>query len=242
MVISNINVNLKFVSRVVFDIETIGFPFDTFDKKQQDYITKFAANDQEVTIAKEKLGLHPLTGRVVTIALYNPDTNKGVVYFDSGNNQKYDHYEDLIHYVSCDEKTMLENFWKDIEKFDEYITFNGRSFDCPFLTLRSAILGVKVFRDLIPPRFEKKPHIDLMEVFTFNGALEKKYPLHFYCKAFNVTSPKEGEVEGSEVSKFFTEGKGLEIAQYCLRDVVATGDLFKKWEVCAPPPFTKKWN
>ena len=230
------------MSRVILDIETIGFPFDSFDEKQQNYISKFAKNEEELISAKEKLGLHPLTGRIVTIALYNPDSKKGMVYFDSGNDKKYDHFVDLVHFESSDEKTMLEKFWQDISKFDEFVTFNGRSFDCPFLILRSAMLGVKASRDLVPPRFEKKPHIDLMEVFTFNGALEKKFPLHFYCKAFDIQSPKEGEVEGSEVGTYFLQGKGLEIAEYCLRDVIATGDLLLKWELCAPPPFVKKWN
>lgn len=230
------------MSRVVFDIETIGFDFDSFDEKQKDYITKFAKSEDELLAVKEKLGLHPLTGRVVTIAMYNPDTKKGCVFFDPGKDENYDFIENNTKFESCDEATMLQKFWENVVKYDEYITFNGRAFDCPFLILRSAILNVKCSRDLMIPRFEKKPHIDLMEVFTFQGALEKKYPLHFYCKAFDVKSPKEGEVEGHEVPKFFAEGKGLEIAEYCMGDVIATGELLLKWEECSPVPWVKKWN
>jgi DNA polymerase elongation subunit (family B) len=230
------------MSRVVFDIETIGFEFDSFDEKQKEYILKFAKNDDELAAVKERLGLHPLTGRIITIAMYNPESGKGCVFFDPGNDQKYDYTEENIKYESCDEETLLKKFWENIAKYDEFITFNGSRFDCPFVTLRSAILGVTCGRDMMPPRFEKKPHIDLAKVLNFYGELEKIFPLHFYCKAFGVKSPKEGEVEGHQVPKFFAEGKGLEIAQYCVGDVIATAELLKKWEKCAPPPFVKKWN
>ena len=230
------------MSRVIFDIETIGFDWDDFDEKQHEYLTKFAKNDDELVAIKERLGLHPLTGRIVTIAMYNPDSKKGVVYFESGNDQVYDHIKDNFTYKSSDEKTLLENFWRDIVKYDEFITFNGSRFDCPYLLLRSTILGVKCTRDLMPPRFEKKPHTDLAKVLNFYGELEKIFPLDFYCKVFGVKSPKEGEVHGHEVPKFFAEGKGLEIAEYCAGDVIATGELMKKLEESAPPPFVKKWN
>lgn len=230
------------MSRVVFDIETVGFPWDEFDEKQQEYLTKFAKSEEEVMAIKEKLGLHPMTGKVVTIAMYNPDTKKGMVYFDSGNDTKYDHIENNITFKSGDEKYILESFWQDINKFDDFITFNGSRFDCPFMIMRSTILGIKCTRDLMPPRFEKKPHIDLAKVLNFFGELEKSFNLDFYCRVFGVKSPKEGEINGHEVPKYYDMGKGLEIAEYCVGDVIATAELLKRIEDCAPPPFIKKWN
>ncbi|MEI7603998.1 MAG: ribonuclease H-like domain-containing protein [bacterium] len=229
-------------SKVVFDIETIGFDWDDFDDKQHDYLSKFAKTEEELVLIKEKMGLHPLTGKVITIAMYNPDTERGVVYFDSGTKEEYNHTIDNITYISSNEETILKSFWNDITKFDEFITFNGSRFDCPFLILRSTILGIKCTRELMPPRFEKKPHVDLAKVLNFYGELERIFPLDFYCKVYGIKSPKEGEVCGHEVAKYFAEGKGLMIAEYCAGDVIATAQLYKKWDTLCPPPFVKKWN
>ncbi|GIW57375.1 MAG: hypothetical protein KatS3mg083_320 [Candidatus Dojkabacteria bacterium] len=53
--------------------------------------------------------------------------------------------EEKVKYYACDEKEILEHFWETIVKYDRYITFNGRAFDIPFIRIRSAILGGKMF-------------------------------------------------------------------------------------------------
>lgn len=216
------------MSKVVFDIETIGVGFDELDEKQQEYLLKYAKNEEEINAIKEGLGLHAVTGKIVTIALYNPDTNKGRVYFQTGNDEKIEKNENDILFRSGTEKEILEWFWEDIRKCSSYITFNGRCFDIPFIRLRSAILGVKCTIELMTPRYDKKTHIDLLEEFTFQGALTRKFTLDFYCKAFGVPTPKS-VMTGYEVPKYMSEGKGLEVAEYCVRDVIATGELYMKW-------------
>lgn len=216
------------MSKVVFDIETVGIDFDKdLDDHQRDYLIKYAKSEDEIKATKEGLGLHPVTGFIVTIALYNPDSGKGRVYFHSGTNEKIEYEEDGIFYKSGDEKEVLEWFWEDIRKCKKYITFNGRSFDIPFIRLRSAILGIKCSIELMTPRWNGTAHIDLLEELTFQGTT-KRFTLDFYCKAFGIKSPK-GSMSGYEVPKYFKEGKGLDIARYCVGDVIATGDLYKKW-------------
>jgi 3'-5' exonuclease len=216
------------MSKVVFDIETIGMDFNELDEKQQEYLLKYAKNDDEINAIKEGLGLHAVTGSIVTIALYNPDTNRGRVYFQTGTGETMEKDEGGVLYRAGDEKAILEWFWEDIRKCKRYITFNGRCFDVPFIRLRSAILGVKCTVELMTPRYDKKLHVDLLEELTFQGALSRKFTLDFYCKAFGIKSPKTS-MSGYEVPKYISEGKGLEVAEYCVGDVIATAELYRKW-------------
>jgi DNA polymerase elongation subunit (family B) len=215
--------------KVVFDIETIGINFDEdLDDGQREYLLKYAKDEDEIRAIKEGLGLHAPTGRVVTIALYNPDSKKARVYFQTGSEETIEKEDGDTIYKSGSEKEILEWFWQDIKKYRTYITFNGRCFDIPFLRIRSAILGIKCSIELMTPRYDKNTHIDLLEELMFQGALNRKFTLDFYCKAFSIKSPK-GSMSGYEVPKYFKEGKGLQIAEYCLGDVIATGELYQKW-------------
>ena len=45
--------------------------------------------------------------------------------------------ENGIKYKPMEEKEMLENFWAGAKEYDEFVTYNGRGFDAPFLALRS---------------------------------------------------------------------------------------------------------
>jgi nucleoside phosphorylase len=54
--------------------------------------------------------------------------------------------------------------------------------------------------------------------------------LDFYCKAFGIESPKSAGVTGSDVTAMLAEKKFRKIAEYCLRDVRATVELYKIWK------------
>lgn len=221
-------------SKVVFDVETIGYNFDKdLDEVQKEYLLKFAKTEEEIEAVKEGLGLFPVSGKIVAIAMYNIESGKGAVFYtpSEGKFKREEIEEDSAKYFACDEKEILEKFWETIVKYERYITFNGRGFDVPFVRIRSAILGVKCPIELMTPRFKsdykKNPHIDLLEELTFAGTI-KKFNLDFYCKAFGIQSPKES-VNGHEVPRMIKEGRGLDVARYCYGDVVATAELFKKW-------------
>ncbi|MEF3691789.1 MAG: ribonuclease H-like domain-containing protein [Candidatus Moraniibacteriota bacterium] len=124
---------------------------------------------------------------------------------------------------------MLECFWRDIKKYKQLVTFNGRTFDAPFLHLRSAILKIKPSRNLVPYRYDYKIHCDLLEQLSYYGA-SRRFNLDFYTKQFGIRSPKEEGVDGSMVSEMFRQGKCQEIARYCARDIKATAELFRYWE------------
>ncbi len=118
-------------------------------------------------------------------------------------------------------------------KYDSVVTFNGRGFDVPFIYLRSALLNVPITKkNWLGYRYAVEPHCDLAEQLTFysvggQGGAARRFNLDFYCKVFGIGSPKSAGVTGNDVTTLMAEGKFREIAEYCLRDVRATVELYK---------------
>jgi DNA polymerase elongation subunit (family B) len=217
------------MARVVIDIETLSFPFESFDEVQQEYLLKFAETEAEKEEAVQKLSLYPTTAQIIVIGMLNPDTNRAKVLFQTADGSSTDSQGEQAHFVTGSEKEILSQFWNDVTKYEQFITFNGRGFDCPFLLLRSAILGIKPTRTMMPYRFDHATHCDLLDQLTFYGAF-RKFSLDFYCKSFGIESPKSHGITGLDLGRLFKEGRFQDIATYCLGDLVATAELFRRWE------------
>ena len=83
------------MATLIFDIETVGDDFDTFDHVTQDALTRWIKREsrgdegggQEYERAledlKNGLGFSPLTGKIVAIGVLDDERNKGAVYFDT---------------------------------------------------------------------------------------------------------------------------------------------------------------
>jgi len=214
--------------KLIVDIETIGKDFDSFDEMTQEYLLKFAETEDEVKAVKEGMGFSPLTGEIVAIGLLNPDTDKGAVYYQSPELLHESLEEDGIEYAAETEAGILSKFWETVKYYDQIITFNGRSFDAPFLLIRSAVHRIKPTKDLMPNRYNLS-HVDLLDLLTFYGAVRRKFSLHMWCRAFGIKSPKEEGVSGYEVSDLFKDQQFLTIARYCVGDLYATKELFAYW-------------
>jgi len=227
---------MSITSKLVFDIETIGADFETLDKISQEYFLKYAEDDKKQEEIKEQLGFYPLTGEIVAIGVLNPDTNKGIIYLTIKNSELriQNTLKEGIIIETGTEKEILEKFWETAKSYNCFISFNGRSFDVPFLMIRSAILGVKPSKNLMSNRYLNSQkydasHIDLFDQLTFYGATRRKFNLHFWSKAFGIKSPKESGITGEDVKKLYQEGKLLKIAEYNYGDLVATKELYEKW-------------
>ncbi|MBU2025747.1 ribonuclease H-like domain-containing protein [Patescibacteria group bacterium] len=227
---------------LVFDIETIGEDYQKMDKETKQALTYWIEREsmseteykKNVDRVKERLGLSPLTGQIVSIAIYNPDTQKGAVYFQAPGKKIRNPKKRNIEFVAADEKTILKNFWTAAEKYDEFVTYNGQSFDVPFIIIRSAVNRVKPTKNIMSNRYYrsqdlKAKHVDLMDQMTFYGAVYSKPKLQLVCRAFGVKSPKDQGISGNDVGKLFQKGYYLEIAKYNMRDVIATARLYKIW-------------
>lgn len=221
------------MAQLVFDIETVGMPIESFDEAQREYLLKWAEREETPQRQERKreeliaqFNLYPFTAQVVAIGMLNVESHKGRVYYQAPTKESWRSEDNLIEYESGSEIEILKRFWEDVRSYKQFISFNGRGFDCPFLMLRSAILGIKPSRNLMPSRFDNE-HIDLLEQLTFHGVI-RRFSLDFYCRAFGIPSPKE-RFSGPQMNQLFAEGKYREIAQYCFDDVRATAELYRRW-------------
>lgn len=217
------------MSKIVFDIETVGVDFETLEQDEQDYILKYAEDEKKITETKKKVGFWPFTGQIVAVCLFNPETQRGKTYFQAPEEKIKPFVEEKVEYEAMSEKEILEKFWQDIRNYQQFITFNGRGFDCPYIMLRSAVLKIRPTIDLMPYRYDSSKHVDLLDQLTFYGAF-RKFSLDFYCRSFGLKNQKIGGVTGEKIQEYFKDKKYLEIARYCSADVKATAELYERWE------------
>jgi len=228
-------------NKLVIDIETAGKNLENLDEISREYFEHWAANapgetEEELKKIEEGFSISPLTAEVVCIGALNPDTDKGFIYFQNGGKEK-EFEEKSIKFEAMSEKEMLVKFWEQVKFYDEFITFNGRGFDVPFLMLRSAIHKVKPSKNLLSNRYlnlqrGQAKHIDLLDQMQFYGATYGKrgYNLHMFCKAFGIESPKTKGVDGAHVKDMFNKGEYEKIARYNVDDIVATAELYRRWK------------
>ncbi len=220
------------LSPLVFDIETVGLGWDTLEPDIQEYLLGRARSDEERAAVPERLGLHPGTGRVVAIGLWRPDEDRGgvLVAVDGAGSAaapEWRPFENGALIYRGTEVQILQEFWRYVsEAAGTLITFNGRGFDGPFLMLRSLILGVTPTRNLVPYRYSAREHCDLLDILTFHG-VRPRDSLHFWCRRFGIPSPK-GDMDGAGVEQAWREGRLDDIARYCLQDVRATAELYRR--------------
>ena len=224
-------------TRCVFDIECVGMAWDDLDTQSQHDLTRSARTPEEAAAEKERLALYPATGHIVAIAMLNPDTHKGkILYRVDTTHDGGQHSEDDALYVPCgDEKTLLELFWQDIRQYDQIISFNGRGFDAPYILFRSMVHNLVPSRDLMPNRYGDyrsgfHAHVDLADQLSYYGAM-RRFSLHVTTVALGIVSPKKDGVDGLAVPRLYADGAYETIARYCLRDVVATAELWRRWSV-----------
>jgi len=232
------------MKKIVFDIETVGEKFEEMDTVTQQVLThwiKREAKDEKeyqklLNDLKQGLGFSPLTGEIVAIGVLEHGTGQGAVYYQAPlSSQEKEWEKQGIKFKPMKEKEMLEKFWEVAEHAEEFISFNGRGFDVPFLMIRSAIHHIRPSKDLLSNRYLSSQkfgakHIDLMDQLTFYGATWKRPNLHLACRAFDIRSPKAEGVTGDDVAKLFQEKKYAEIAYYNLRDLRSTAKLYDYWE------------
>ncbi len=225
--------------KLVFDIETIGEDYDSLDKTTQEVLTHWIKKESEgkeeynvqLEELKNGLGFSALTGQIVAIGVLDVELNKGAVYYQNNGQIMEDFEEDGIKFKAASEKEMLEKFWEGAKKYHQFITFNGRAFDVPFLIVRSAVHKIRPTVNLMPPRFNMPTnHVDLLDQLSFYGSVRKKGNLHLWSRAFSIKSPKDTGITGEDVGRLYREGKYLEIAKYNVGDLRATRELYMIWE------------
>lgn len=231
------------MSTLIFDIETVGENFNELDETTQIMLTKWLKRESYdedeyehmLDEIKNGLGFSPLTGQIVAIGVLDAEKNKGVVYYQAPGQKNADTEEEGIAFKQKTEAEMLKSFWDGAKQYNNFVSFNGRCFDVPYLMIRSAIHKIRPSKNLLSNRYlfsqrMDAKHVDLLDQLSFYGAVRRKGSLHLYCRAFGIESPKAGGVTGNDVADLYKTGKCLEIAKYNVGDLVATKELFGYWK------------
>ncbi len=231
------------MATLIFDIETVGEDFDSLDETTQESLTRWikkeSASDEDYRIAledlKQGLGFSPLTGEIIVIGVLDYEKNQGAVYFQAPNSDLKEFEENSFRFKPLTEKEMLTQFWQGAASYQEFVSFNGRCFDAPFLMIRSAVHQIRPTKNLLSNRYLSSQkfeaqHVDLLDQLTFYGALRRHGNLHLWSRVFGIESPKAAGITGDDVADLFEKRKFLEIARYNTRDLLATRDLYHRWQ------------
>jgi len=134
---------------------------------------------------------------------------------------------DYVRLVS--EKVLLESFWTLAEHADVVVSYNGRSFDVPFVVVRSLVHGISARKDLLSNPWGLRPHLDLYRVLTNGSNSLGPSSLDVVCWSLGLTSPK-GSMDGSMVAPTYARGDVATIAEYNAGDVRATAEVYRRVE------------
>lgn len=113
----------------------------------------------------------------------------------------------------------------------QLVTLNGSSFDLPVLRYRAMVHKLSAVGLAARMYFHRYTDdaVDLCDVlssFTHGG----KATLHELCRVIGLPG-KPNDIDGSEVDKYFREGRIREIADYCESDVVNTYRVWLRYEL-----------
>lgn len=233
---------------IVFDIEVAGFPWEDVDEITRGYLLGRERDKDRRDALPDRTALYPGLGKVIAIGMWlvgrdakGESLDRGMILLE-GAKEEEKSWEKVpgSKIYRGDEKKILTRFWELVARkpagLPRVVTYNGRGYDGPILTIRSAQLGIKPTRELLPYRYDIGEHCDLADVLTFMGSYNERYSLDYWCRRFDIESPK-GSIDGSQVARAYRDGRIEDIGEYCLRDVRATAQLYQKLETTVLPLF-----
>jgi 3'-5' exonuclease len=130
------------------------------------------------------------------------------------------------------EKQLIAAFCDKItELLPQLVTFNGNSFDLPVLRYRAMIHGISAPGLAARPYFNRytEDAVDLCDILS-SFAPHTKASLNELSKIMGMPGKPKG-IDGTEVERYFLEGKINEIADYCEADVVNTYRIWLRYEL-----------
>lgn len=224
------------MATLLFSIETVGQEWDSLSIQTKDALLKsfknsqrvFLSEDESLDAIKANLPLFAFTGKIVSIAMYDLERELGAVYFYSDiETENFKSNSSL--FKARSESEMLEDFWEGAKGYDTFVTFNGYSFTLPYLHHRSAILQIKPTVEIAKQKFITKQtipyHIDLMNEFTFYGAMQRRPSLALLAGTFGLDFNND-----EDTAELFLKKKFRQIAEKNEAKVLVMRDLYEIWK------------
>lgn len=200
---------------VAWDIETCPVPYDQLSeshrerhKQEYEFLTRRDSDSPTDELKSKASGTHPLLGWICCISLVG------------GTPQKIGSTRSWSTGTQDGEAEVLRSFWEFVGELKtvQWVTFNGKTFDVPFVTGRSLKHGIAPTRkDILNDYpYSDQPHADLSNLLG-----RTHYSLVDLCDHLGVESPKSS-FDGSDVAPAVADGRIDEVQAYCERDVLAT--------------------
>ncbi len=176
-----------------------------------------------------KLSLHAELGRILCIGVLleknGKEWRKGVFGYDTDSQTFH-----------LNEEKTLRGFWKLMEEeFNPYrdliVGHNVMDFDLPFIYKRSRILMVKPTVQLSFIRYRSRPIYDTMREWALWNMRERFISLSVLAELLGIELEKLDGIDGSRVYDEFMKGNHALIAEYCLRDVELSREIYHRMNV-----------
>lgn len=233
------------MSTLVFDIEVAGLHWEEVDEITRGYLLARESDPARREGVPERTALYPGLGKVVAIGLWSVEEDRGLLLLEGEREAQAERPWEKVPSSKIfhgSERELLEMFWRKVGRISErarlpkLVSYNGRGYDAPVLLVRSAQHGLTPSRNLLPNRYKTGEHCDLFDLLSFFGASRERFSLDYWCRRFDVESPK-GSIDGSQVARAYREGRIEDIGEYCLRDVRATAELYRRLAATILPAF-----
>lgn len=205
---------------LTFDLETVPQRAPLSEIQEEELAKKLERYLERRPSVKEEdaksllMGTSPYLGEIVVIGMH--------MYSDGET--------DTLALTGTEEE-ILNRFWNIVGSHRGlFVTYNGLSFDVPFTLKRSMKHEIRPTNSnfLNTKRYTKYPHYDVKEIIADWDRFAAP-TLRMACDLMGIPSPKEGEVKAEDVAKVSQEPGGIKkIADYCIRDVVATYKVYRK--------------
>lgn len=169
-----------------------------------------------------RLALHAEYGRVLCIGVIVEQDGEVVCRGVLGRERQSLRFH-------LDESRTLRGFWNQLRGFDERCDLvaghNVYEFDLPFLYKRSVILREQPSVRLSFARYRSRPIFDTMKEWEL-WAWRPGVKLEELAAVLQLGMTKTEGMDGSCIYDRFREGRHREIADYCMRDVELTREIY----------------
>jgi 3'-5' exonuclease len=169
-----------------------------------------------------RLALHAEYGRVLSIGMIVEQEGKVVCRGVLGRERESMRFH-------LDEAKTLRGFWKQLREFDNrhdlIIGHNVFDFDLLFLYKRSIIHCVQPSVRLSFARYRSRPIFDTMKEWELWG-WRPGIKLGELAEVLQLKMAKIEGIDGSNIYDRFCAGCHQEIADYCMRDVELTREIY----------------
>jgi len=196
-------------------IDSLSPPRPPTHYKSLDKIREYVASTTRRNEAKikDEAALSPLTGQIVAVAYKCDGSPAEALYMGLS---------------SMGERELIQALVGQIRVHREAVSFNGMSFDVPFIRARAIKWGIDLPGEIwMQSRYRTFPHMDLRRVLS-GGEAFYKGTLSAWAQMYDLGMPEPHDL--NRLKEIWASGEWKELADICAKDVEVTASVYRKME------------